>query len=337
MSKAAVSVIVPVYNIARYLDACVASVLSQTHTRLEVILVDDGSSDESPALCDAWAQRDDRVRVIHKPNGGLSSARNAALDAAHGEYVFFVDGDDTIDPTALEDLLRRSEETGADLTLFGLRRVDEQGRMLSEEVPERAVLTCDEFWRRLYDRRRSFGSAGMSFFVVACDKLYRASLFEEERFDLGKIHEDEFILHRIIARCARIATVDVCRYNYVQHPGSIMSSSQSAKRCFDKTEALIARSCYLTEAGHPREADCALSDAVMQYERVAPRAVGSDEQERSQALRVRLNERIESSSQEGLGLGDRAKLYAFSHTPRLFGLMVRGAHAVVDRRGNQAR
>ena len=110
-----ISIIVPVYQVEPYLNRCVRSLLEQTYTDVEIILVDDGSPDGCPTLCDAWAGKDARVRVIHKPNGGLSDARNAGLTVARGEEIAFVDSDDWVDPDMLERLYNQMEETGADL------------------------------------------------------------------------------------------------------------------------------------------------------------------------------------------------------------------------------
>ena len=128
-----VSVIVPVYKVEPYLDRCVASILAQTYPNLEVILVDDGSPDNCPAFCDAWAQRDARIRVIHKKNGGQSTARNAGLDAARGEWIAFVDSDDTITPDYCAKLYAAVQQTGAQIAACNYRQVDESGQPLKEQ------------------------------------------------------------------------------------------------------------------------------------------------------------------------------------------------------------
>ena len=122
-----VSVIVPVYQVEAYLPACLDSILAQTFRDFELILVDDGTRDGCPAIMDAYAARDARIRLLHKENGGLSSARNAGLDVARGEYIAFVDSDDTVEPTLLEDTVRAADETGAEQVLFNYRLVDENG------------------------------------------------------------------------------------------------------------------------------------------------------------------------------------------------------------------
>ena len=125
-----VSIIIPIYKVEKYLDECVASVTAQTYTHLEIILVDDGSPDRCPAICDAWAQRDLRVRVIHKPNGGLSDARNAGIAQATGDYIYFLDSDDTVAPTLVADCLDAMHTYDADLVMFQFDTISESGKTL---------------------------------------------------------------------------------------------------------------------------------------------------------------------------------------------------------------
>ena len=126
-----ISVVVPVFRVEKYLERCVRSILSQTWRDIEVILVDDGSDDRCPLICDGFAGSDSRVRVIHKPNGGLSSARNAGIDAAAGEYLMFIDSDDYIEPEMAEKLYDALIESGADMSLCGYRCVGDDGKELS--------------------------------------------------------------------------------------------------------------------------------------------------------------------------------------------------------------
>ena len=130
-----ISVIIPVYKVERYLDACVASVVGQTYPDLEIILVDDGSPDNCPALCDAWAAKDTRIRVIHRSNGGLSAARNSGLDVCTGDYIAFVDSDDRLGPETLERALRAQQRSGADLVLFHYLCTDENDQPLPDRTP----------------------------------------------------------------------------------------------------------------------------------------------------------------------------------------------------------
>lgn len=134
-SSPLVSVVVPIYNVERYLDACIESVMGQTYLNLEVILVDDGATDSCPEKCDAWAARDGRIKVVHKQNQGLGMARNSGLEAASGKYVCFFDSDDYVDANAIECLVSHAERTGADVVMSGIRRVFDDGTVLNEYVP----------------------------------------------------------------------------------------------------------------------------------------------------------------------------------------------------------
>ena len=125
-----VSIIIPVYKVEKFLDECVASVAAQTYANLEILLVDDGSPDNCPAMCDAWAARDPRIRVIHKPNGGLSDARNSGIAEAIGAYIYFADSDDTVAPTLVEDCLNAMREYDADLVMFQFDTISENNKPL---------------------------------------------------------------------------------------------------------------------------------------------------------------------------------------------------------------
>lgn len=135
MENKLVSVIVPVYNVEKFLGRCISSIVSQTYSNLEIILVDDGSKDCSPRMCDAWAQKDARIRVIHKENAGAGMARNTGLACAAGDYICFLDSDDYLAADAVEKALGNAKMTGADLVVFGMQRVDAQGRMMECMIP----------------------------------------------------------------------------------------------------------------------------------------------------------------------------------------------------------
>jgi glycosyltransferase involved in cell wall biosynthesis len=161
-----ISVIIPVYKVEAYLTVCVESVLAQTYEQLEIILVDDGSPDNCPKICDEFAARDSRIRVIHKENGGLSSARNAGIDAARGEYLAFLDSDDLWTPVFLERLCRAAQETGADFAVCLFRRFrGDPPKELPEPVAAE-VLTRREAFECLFGVRNEN-------MVVAPNKLYR--------------------------------------------------------------------------------------------------------------------------------------------------------------------
>lgn len=218
-----ISVIVPVYNVQEYLPRCVDSILAQTYENLEIILVDDGTKDASDKICDEYAARDARIRVIHKENGGLSSARNAGIDIAKGEYLSFVDSDDWIEPDTYAHMLGAALKYGVKLVCAG--RYDVKSRTGEKKKglcpPREEVISGTELTRRIF-LWENVDSA-------AWDKLYHRSLFREIRYPLGKICEDVPTTYRIALDAGKIAMCDKPVYNYFHRPGSITTASVSEK------------------------------------------------------------------------------------------------------------
>lgn len=227
MQNEMISVIVPVYNIEPYIEKCIKSILFQTYDNLEIIVVNDGSTDNSFDLCCKLAMNDPRIRVINQKNAGLSEARNAGLRIARGKYIAFVDGDDYIDEQMYEKLFERLIEDQSDLALCNVRYVDEKGQGWDKcgfRFDLRDEILCeDEFWKGYY------GSLHIPY-VVSWNKLYKREVFNDIAFNKGKIHEDEFILHKIISQCGKISVIREPFYNYVQRSGGIMNSPYRVQR-----------------------------------------------------------------------------------------------------------
>ena len=211
-----ISVIVPVYKVEKYLDQCVSSILNQTYNNLEVILVDDGSPDNCPAMCDEWSRRDSRVRVIHKPNGGPDTARNAGLDVARGEYVGTIDSDDFIAPNMYEKLYALLAENDADISMCEFVQVDEEGHQLDKQKYEMKdeILSREDMLQKFCNNEIRVNHC------YSWNKLYRAELFRELRFR-GGIHEDTGTLHRIFGECRKIVISSEQLCFYRQRAGSI--------------------------------------------------------------------------------------------------------------------
>ncbi|MGN0978396.1 MAG: glycosyltransferase family 2 protein [Faecousia sp.] len=217
------SVIVPVYNVETYLPRCVDSILQQSYENLEVLLVDDGSRDASGRICDEYAAGDPRIKVIHKENGGLSSARNAGLDAAAGEYLTFVDSDDWIEPDAYDSMIALLEESGAALVCGG--RYDVDGK-----TGEKTVGLCPKKTEKISGEEM----AGRLFLwdgcdSSACDKLYRSGLFAFFRYPEGKVCEDVCVTYRILLEAETVVLWDRPFYNYYHRPDSITTAGLSEK------------------------------------------------------------------------------------------------------------
>lgn len=216
-----ISVIIPIYNVEKYIDNCIVSIVNQTYTNLEIILVDDGSPDNCPEICDNWASRDNRIKVIHKENGGLSDARNAGLAVATGDFIAFVDSDDWIDTQMYQVLYNSIINTNSDIASCGAKRVWLDGRASCEliNITNDYVLENEDIMKALIT------SNGL--LQVVWNKLYRKKIIEDIKFPVGLIHEDEFWSWRAIARAGRVVVIKESFYNYLQRDDSIMGAGFS--------------------------------------------------------------------------------------------------------------
>lgn len=226
MTTPLISVIVPVYRVEKYLERCVKSILSQTYKNLEVILVDDGSPDQCPAICDACAEKDARVKAIHQENKGLSGARNAGIDAASGEYLAFVDSDDYVNPHFIEELYQLLQDTGCAIGQCRFCYVKGDG-LVEEGDSAFCIYRGESLMEQLYGPEEK-----ATCFVVAWNKLYRAELFKETgiRYPEGRIHEDEATTYRLFHEAKKLAFLDRALYGYYTENGGSITSVFSAKR-----------------------------------------------------------------------------------------------------------
>lgn len=232
-----VSIIVPVYNAEKYLRYCVDSILGQSYTNLEVILVDDGATDSSPAICDEYAVQDDRVMVIHQTNGGISKAQNAGLDAAHGEYIAFSDNDDILDRRNIEYLLHALLSTGADMSKarwrqFGVSQLetvaaeaavgaDAPGTITVFEHPLAAYQTVFCKSLRLIGDRLGRHTEARYFNEANWCRLYKRELWDGIRFPEGMYAQDTAIAGSLYVRMSKVADINVNLYNWLQRPESV--------------------------------------------------------------------------------------------------------------------
>lgn len=212
-----ITVAVPIYNVKPYLEKCVQSVLGQTERDFELLLIDDGSTDGSGALCDRLAGQDPRIRVIHQENRGLGGARNTGIENAQGEWILFPDSDDWLEPNVLEKALSAAEKTGADMAVFAYRTVDEAGNILQEfreSVPTETGM----------DPRERKDLLLMA--PTAWCRLCKTALFQENglRFPPRVWYEDVRTTTKLIPRCGKIVYTDCVGYNYLQRAGSIMNN-----------------------------------------------------------------------------------------------------------------
>ncbi|WML45812.1 glycosyltransferase [Neobacillus sp. PS3-40] len=240
--KLKISIIVPIYKVESFLHKCINSILAQTFTDFELILVNDGSPDKCGSICDQYAKTDDRIKVIHKQNGGLSSARNAGIEVAKGEYISFIDGDDYIDEEMFEILYHNAIIHSSDVIVCDFEKVTEdENHQKTKCEKEYSVqhFTNIQALHQLYDPKISDRDK----WVIACNKLYKRYLFNGSKFEEGKIFEDEFIAHKVLYDCKKITIIPEKLYYYVQRSNSIVGSPFSTKK-FDRVYALKERAHY---------------------------------------------------------------------------------------------
>lgn len=217
-----ISIIIPIYNLEKYLDKCIKSILNQTFKDFELILVNDGSTDKSGVICDNYKKVDDRIVVIHKENGGTSSARNIGIDIARGKYIGFVDGDDYIHENMYYELYENLIKNNSDISICKFIKVYDKDNLkfnnniFKEKYSNIEALEC------LY-------RDGSEEFVVPWNKLYRSELIKKFRYPLGRKYEDAFIIHGLLYKCNKITFINKELYYYYQREGSTMHSKVSIK------------------------------------------------------------------------------------------------------------
>ncbi|MBS4197580.1 glycosyltransferase family 2 protein [Lederbergia citri] len=244
-----ISVIVPVYKVEPYLKMCIDSILAQTFTDFELILVNDGSPDRCGIICDRYAKKDSRITVIHKENGGLSSARNAGIKIARGKYIGFVDSDDYIDKKMYEILYDIAELHSSDVVLCDFKKVnvhDTYSKNMHNNDLHISHYSNIEALYQLYPQKQAVDMVNEDNdikWIIICNKLYKREIFEKLIFKEGRIHEDEFIIHQILYNCKKVTYIAASLYYYVQSPNSIMRSIYT-KRKLDKVYALKERADY---------------------------------------------------------------------------------------------
>lgn len=234
-----ISVVVPIYKVERFLPKCVESILNQTYKNLEVILVDDGSPDNCPALCDSFAEQDSRIKVIHKKNGGMSDARNAGIEVATGDYVGFVDSDDYIDENMYEAMLTEALSNDAQI-------VECDSYAVYKDDKTEVYKSCDY---KLYTNNRDIiydYIEGNGIQTVVWNKLYRKEIIGDVRFEFGKYHEDEIFTYQILAKATRLVHINKLYYYYVQRQGSVMNSGFSL-RYLDAIEGGLKRAEFIKD------------------------------------------------------------------------------------------
>lgn len=237
MEEAKISIIVPVYNCESYLCKCVDSLLWQTYKNIEIVLVDDGSTDNSPSLCDDYADKDARIKVFHKKNGGPSEARNLGIKEANGDYLMFVDSDDWVEENFCDEALACATKNDVKIVSFGLRLVyDDHSEIKTVKTP--CILrTGDAIYYSITDE--------LPIFNYPCNKLFHRSLFENISFLVGYRFEDVDIMYKLFDRAGEIYVSDAVLYNYLQRGDNFSATYNSVKATKDRVAVWLERLPFL--------------------------------------------------------------------------------------------
>ena len=232
-----ISVIVPIYNVEKYLARCVDSIVNQTYKNLEIILVDDGSPDRCPQMCDDYAKKDSRIKVVHKKNGGLSDARNAGMAVATGEYISFIDSDDYVSDDFFECLLDAMNKENSDIAECSVVKFYEDNRF--DEF-------SDDLSVKTYDTQDAMSAliAENPFHQHVWNKLYKTELVKDIPYAVGKLNEDEFWTYRVFGRANKVARLNKTMYYYFQRSSSIMGVGYNIRR-LDALEGKANRQKYI--------------------------------------------------------------------------------------------
>lgn len=239
-----ISVIVPIYNVSAYLKRCVNSIIGQTYKDIEIILIDDDSTDDSGIICDQMGSRDERIRVFYKENGGLSSARNFGLLQSNGDYVCFIDSDDIIAEYYIEVLLKLCIDYHVDIAVARYSIFNGETFLFQRPTDEHI-----DFYSGKDAVNLLFGSDYVNY-VVAWNKLYRKSLFDDIRYPEGKYNEDEAITYRLFYNSKTVAVSNAVVYGYYMRPGSITKSAFSRKK-LDYLDIAKQRADFFKENDEP--------------------------------------------------------------------------------------
>lgn len=232
-----ISVIVPIYNVEKYLDRCVDSIINQTYKNLEIILVDDGSPDNCPQMCDDYAKKDSRIKVVHKENGGLSDARNVGMKVATGEYVSFIDSDDYVSLDFYETLLETIVDNDSDIVECGVVKFYENEKFdkYNDDLKVTNYDTVDALDGLINEN---------PFKQHVWNKLYKSNIALDIPYAVGKLNEDEFWTYQIFGKAKKVTRINKTMYYYFQRGSSIMGNGYNIKR-LDALEGKMNRQAYI--------------------------------------------------------------------------------------------
>lgn len=286
MSNELISIIVPVYNVEQYLIKCVDSIINQTYTNIEIILVDDGSTDSSGFLCDSLSKKDPRILVYHKENGGLSSARNFGIEKVRGAYLGFIDSDDYIDPDMYETLYNLIKKDNSDVSMCGLYNIYANRRDEQVNEVKTYLLNPEEAIKMVLDSKITS--------VTAVNKLYKKQIFNDLRYDFGKTSEDAFIIVRLLDKCKLISVTNERKYYYYHRYNSITKKPFSEKS-LDVIDAYRLNYTIVRDK-YPKIIDSAKRRVVWSYFYVFDLLCVSKDREKYDKLAKKLISKLKNNS-----------------------------------------
>lgn len=236
-----ISVVIPVYNVQKYLSECLDSVINQTYKDLQIILVDDGSTDFSGKICDVYAEKDNRITVVHQKNAGAGAAKNTGLELIDGDYFSIIDSDDYIELDMYEKMVNSLEKYNADIVQCLFRNVyvnDSFDRKYKIKSIYPKVLTSKRFLKEyLYDWK----------YAIFWNKLFKSSLLKEIRFPVGRKIDDEFFTYKLVCNAKKVVNIDNMLYNYRMRKTSVMNENNSDRLIYDRIDCFIERYNYVSD------------------------------------------------------------------------------------------
>lgn len=236
-----ISVVIPVYNVEKYLSECLDSVINQTYKNLQIILVDDGSTDFSGKICDVYAEKDNRITVVHQKNAGAGAAKNTGLELIDGDYFSIIDSDDYIELDMYEKMVNSLEKYNADIVQCLFRNVyvnDSFDRKYKIKGSYPKVLTSKSFLKEyLYDWK----------YAIFWNKLFKSSLLKEIRFPVGRKIDDEFFTYKLVCNAKKVVNIDNILYNYRMRKTSVMNENNSDRLIYDRIDCFIERYNYVSD------------------------------------------------------------------------------------------
>lgn len=303
-----ITVIVPVYNVEKYLSKCIESIINQTYSDLEIILIDDGSTDRSGEICDEYQKKDNRIKVIHKKNGGLSDARNWGLNIATGKYIAFLDSDDWIDKDLYKQLYNLINKYNSDIAICNFKNA------YSEDI-ELIYSDKEEVYSNVQALEKIYSEQYLQM-IVAWNKLYRAEIIKDKRYPVGKIHEDEFLTPILLERANKIVYTNSELIYYRQTPNSIMNSKFNIKR-LDYLYSVDNRIKLFKEKKLDYLYSKALGEKVTAIINFYYKTKKSDLEEKSLIIE-KLNNTLDEIKYKELRGKDKIKVKLFRYLPKVY-------------------